>query len=112
MSTLPCQARKAGILFTKEGNCFITISDAAALAKIAATLSEPRAIERLSQISERRIYGCVCFALDYDEQKHSRFSYDYSCYQIEYSRNLIFAVGRRGHGPGVSGPNRPQPRRR
>jgi hypothetical protein len=49
-----CQARKAGILFTKEGN-FTTISDAAALAKIADTLSEPRAIGRLSQICERWI---------------------------------------------------------
>src|SRR6266481_2630629 len=29
-----CQARKASIAFTKEGNCFTTISDAAALAKI------------------------------------------------------------------------------
>ena len=28
-----CQARKAGIAFTKEGNCFTTISDAAGLAK-------------------------------------------------------------------------------
>ena len=88
-----CQARKAGILFTKEGNCFTTVSDAAALAKIADTLSEPRAVGRLSQICERWIYSCVCFALDYDEQKHSRFSYDYSSYQIEYSRNLIFDVG-------------------
>src|SRR5215471_3020841 len=33
------QARKAGIAFTKEGNCFTTISDAAGLAKIADTLS-------------------------------------------------------------------------
>jgi hypothetical protein len=88
-----CQARRAGILFTKEGNCFTTVSDAAALAKIADTLSEPRAVGRLSQICERWIYSCVCFALDYDEQKHSRFSYDYSSYQIEYSRNLIFDVG-------------------
>src|ERR1700739_905177 len=32
-----CQARKAGISFTKQGNCFTTISDAAALAKIADT---------------------------------------------------------------------------
>ena len=39
-----CRARKAGISFTKQGNCFTTISDAAALAKIADTLSEPRAI--------------------------------------------------------------------
>src|SRR6516162_5498373 len=39
-----CQARKAGIAFTKEGNCFTTISDAAGLAKIAETLSEHRAV--------------------------------------------------------------------
>jgi hypothetical protein len=50
-----CQAGKAGITFTKEGNCFTTISDAAGLAKIADTLSEPRAIGRLrtSSLSSR-----------------------------------------------------------
>jgi hypothetical protein len=37
-----CQARKAGIRFTKEGNCFTHISDAAGLAKIADTLSGQR----------------------------------------------------------------------
>src|SRR5690348_11120609 len=82
-----CQARKAGITFTKEGNCFTTISDAAGLAKIADTLSEDRAIGRLSQVCERWIYACVCFALDFDEQKRSGFRYQ-SNYQIEYSRNL------------------------
>jgi hypothetical protein len=70
-----CQARKAGITFTKEGNCFTTISDAAGLAEIADTLSEPRAIGRLSQVCERWIYDCVCFALDFDEQKRSGFRY-------------------------------------
>jgi hypothetical protein len=90
-----CQARKAGITFTKEGNCFTTISDAAGLAKIADTLSEPRAVGRLSQVCERWIYRCVCFALDFDEQKRSGFRYQYSNYQIEYSRNLVFQVG--GH---------------
>jgi len=99
-----CQARKAGIAFTKEGNCFTTISDAAGLAKIADTLSEPRAIGRLSQVCERWIYHCVCFALDFDEQKRSGFRYQYSNYQIEYSRNLVFEGGR-AHGPGVSGPH-------
>jgi len=60
-----CQARKAGIAFTKEGNCFTDISDAAGLAKIADTLSEQRAIGRLSQVCERWIYTtCLCFALD------------------------------------------------
>src|SRR5437899_2332647 len=89
-----CQARKASIAFTKEGNCLTTISDAAGLAKIADTLSEHRAIGRLSQVCERWIYTCVCFALDFDEQKRSGFHYQYSNYQIEYSRNLVFEVGR------------------
>ena len=91
-----CQARKAGISFTKEGNCFTDISDAAGLAKIADTLSEQRAIGRLSQVCERWIYStCLCFALDFEEQRRSGFRYHYSTYQIEYSRNLVFAVG--GH---------------
>ena len=90
-----CRARKAGLRFTKQGNCFTTISDAAGLAKIADTLSEPRAIGRLSQVCERWIYSCLCFALDFDEQKRSGFRYQYSGYQIEYSRNLVFEVG--GH---------------
>jgi hypothetical protein len=89
-----CQARKAGIGFTKEGNCFTHISDAAGLAKIADTLSEPRTVGRLSQACERWIYtACLCFALDLEEQKRSRFHYQYSNYQVEYSRNLIFEVG-------------------
>src|SRR5690348_7290108 len=37
--------------------------------------------------------SCVCFALDFDEQKRSGFRYQYSNYQIEYSRNLVFEVG-------------------
>ncbi len=91
-----CQASKAGIDFTKEGNCFTHISDAAGLTKIADTLSEPRTIGRLSQACERWIYtACLCFALDLEEQKRSRFHYQYSNYQVEYSRNLIFEIG--GH---------------
>jgi len=57
-------------------------------------LSEPRTIGRLSQVCERWIYtACLCFALDLEEQKRSRFHYQYSNYQVEYSRNLIFEVG-------------------
>ena len=89
-----CQARKAGIHFTKEGNCFTHISDAAGLAKIADTLSGERTIGRLSQACERWIYStCLCFVLDSDEQKQSGFHYQYSNYQVEYSRNLIFEIG-------------------
>jgi len=91
-----CQARQAGISFTQEGNCFTHISDAAGLAKIADTLSGPRSIGRLSQACERWIYTtCLCFALELEEQKKSGFHYQYSNYQVEYSRNLIFEVG--GH---------------
>jgi hypothetical protein len=91
-----CQARKAGIRFTKEGNCFTHISDAAGLAKIADTLSGQRTIGRLSRVCERWIYStCLCFALDLEEQKRSRFHYQYSNYQVEYSRNLVFEIG--GH---------------
>src|SRR3974377_2104238 len=90
-----CQARKAGIGFTKEGNCFTHISDAAGLAKIADTLSGQRMIGRLKRACERWIYTtCLCFALDLEEQKQSGFHYQYSNYQVEYSRNLIFSSGR------------------
>ena len=89
-----CRALRDGIRFTKESNCFTSVSSAADLAKIAETLSDPRTIGRLSQVCERWIYSsCLCFALDMEEQKESGFHYDYSIYQLEYSRNLIFKVG-------------------
>jgi hypothetical protein len=90
-----CQADKAGIRFTKESNCFTQISDAAALARIADTLSGPQTVGRLCQVCERWIYSsCLCFALELEEQKRSGFHYQYSNYQVEYSRNLIFTSGR------------------
>ena len=64
------------------------------MAKIADTLSDQRTIGRLSEVCERWIYTtCLCFALDLDEQKQSGFYYQYSNYQVEYSRNLIFEIG-------------------
>jgi len=90
-----CQAKKAGLEFAKEGNCFTHISDAARLAQIADTLCSPDIIGRLSQVCERWIYSaCLCFALDAAEQERSGFHYEYSVYQGEYSRNLLFARGR------------------
>jgi hypothetical protein len=90
-----CQAAKAEIRFTKEGNCFTQISDAAGLARIADTLSGQQAIGRLQSVCERWIYSsCLCFALELEEQKRSGFHYQYSNYQVEYSRNLIFSSGR------------------
>jgi hypothetical protein len=89
-----CRARKTGIGFNKEGNCFTTISKPADLAKVADTLSDPRTVGRLRQVCERWIYtSCLCFGLDLEEQRQSGFVYQYSVYQVEYSRNLMFRVG-------------------
>ena len=90
------QGAKAGIHFTKEGNCFTHISDAAGLAKIADTLAEESEIGRLRQARERWICStCLCFGLDREEQQRSGFAYPYSNFQIEYNRNLLFEIGGR-----------------
>jgi hypothetical protein len=87
-------AQPAGIGFTKEGNCFTAVADPQALAQVADTLSQDAAVGRLSQVCDRWIYtACLCFGLDQDEQARSGFRYNYSVFQVEYSRNLIFRVG-------------------
>jgi hypothetical protein len=88
------RADKAGIGYRKEGNCFTIVEDPARLARVAEALSRPAAIGRLRQVCDRWIYSSVlCFALDLDEQKAAGARYDYSVYQVEYSRNLLFADG-------------------
>ena len=87
-------ARAAGIGYTKEGNCFTQTGDPERLAQIADTLSQAGIVGRLIQVIDRWIYtACLCFALNLDEQQRSGFVYDYSIYQAEYSRNLLFASG-------------------
>jgi hypothetical protein len=89
-----CAAHEAGIGFVKEDNCFTRVDDPAGLARIAETLSSPEAVGRLGQVINSWIYtACLCFGLDLAEQERSRFVYSYSVYQVEYSRNLIFASG-------------------
>src|SRR6204780_4664749 len=90
-----CQAQNAGVGFTKQDNCFTTIANAAELARVADTLSQNEPTGRLRQLCERGIYTtCLCFALDPEEQERSAFHYQYSVYQMEYSRNLLFQSGR------------------
>jgi hypothetical protein len=89
-----CQANARHLTFTKEGNCFTQIADAADLASIADTLSEVRTVGRLIQVCDRWIYSaCLCFALSIEEQERTGFHYAYSVYQLEYSRNLLFHRG-------------------
>jgi hypothetical protein len=89
-----CAGQKAGLGLAKEGNCFTWVSKPERLAQIADTLSQPGTIGRLSQVIDRWIYtACLCFGLGLDEQQQSRFVYNYSIYQVEYSRNLVFHSG-------------------
>jgi len=45
----------------------------------------------VNQVCERWIYStCLGFALDVQEQQRTGFHYQYSIYQVEYSRNLLF----------------------
>jgi hypothetical protein len=89
-----CQARRAGIAFTKTDNCFTAVTDLVGLAQIADALSQHAAGGRLGQVCGRWIYtACLCFALDHDEQRRSGFGYAYSIFQVEYRRNLLFRVG-------------------
>jgi len=89
-----CQAKKEGLAFTKESNCFTEITDTVRLAKIADTLCSPNMIGRLSQVGDRWIYSaCLGLALDLAEQEQSGFQYEYSVFQTEYSRNLLFMRG-------------------
>jgi hypothetical protein len=90
------QAAAAGIAFGKVGNCFTAVADPAGVARIADALSRNAAVGRLGQVCQRWIYtACLCFGLDLDEQHRSGFAYGLAVYQLEYSRNLIFADGAR-----------------
>jgi hypothetical protein len=90
-----CGARRAGIPFGKQGNCFVHTPDGAGLRKVADTLSEAETEGRLRQLCNRWIYStCLIFGLDLEEQERSGFEYQYSTYQLEYSRNLRFHSGK------------------
>jgi hypothetical protein len=88
------RARRKTIATVKEGNCFVGGSDFPALDRLADALCDAHAIGRLTKVCDRWVYSsCLCFALDRDEQQRSGFRYQYSCYQLEYSRNFLFARG-------------------
>ena len=77
--------------FEKQGNCFIQYADGQTLTRHADTCTYKG---RLEKVCDRWIYRCFWFALDYDEQKRSKLRFEYSIYQVEYSRNFRFQRGR------------------
>ena len=86
---------KTSHLLVKEGNCFVGGSDLAGLNRLAEQLDGTRGLAQLAHVVDRWVYSaCLCFALNREQQKRSGFRYAYSCYQLEYSRNLLFKSGR------------------
>lgn len=78
----------------KSGNCFIEGSDFAAVNRLARRLTLAPAIGCLREVCDRWIYSnALIFALTLEEQKRSRFAYQYSVFQLELSRNLLFQRG-------------------
>ena len=88
------EARRQHLTVVKNGNCFVEGSDIVAVNRLGARLHRARAIGRLREVCERWIYSsCLIFALTREEQQRSRFAYQYSVFQLELSRNLLFQRG-------------------
>lgn len=111
-------AARQGTHFPKEGNCFTDIIGQADVCRQAAAsrcnnaigpltiegekpnltqltdaLCSQNTVGSLRQVCDRWLYSCLHFGLALEEQRHSRFQYDYSLFQVEYSRNLLFERG-------------------
>jgi hypothetical protein len=88
------QAVRQKVTVAKSGNCFVEGSDFAQVNRLAALLQRESAIGKLAAVCERWIYSsALCFALTREEQQRSGFQYQYSVFQLELSRNLLFARG-------------------
>jgi hypothetical protein len=88
------QARRKRLAVIKDGNCFIEGSDFPAIDRLATEFNRCATITSLHQLCERWIYStCLCFALPAEERRRSHFSYQYSIFQLELSRNLLFWRG-------------------
>ena len=88
------QARRKRVTVVKDGNCFIEGSDFSAISRLGAQFHHSDTTARLHQLCERWIYStCLCFALPDEDRKRSHFQYQYSVFQLELSRNLLFWRG-------------------
>ena len=88
------QAGNAGVPCGVAGNAFTQVPEPDPLAAVADTFSEERMIGRLAAACDRWISSCcLCFGLHSEDQERTGFRYQYSVYQLEYSRNLLFRDG-------------------
>ena len=85
------QARRQNLRVAKDGNCFVEGTDYPAVNRLAAQLSAPDLGQRLEALCARWLYSaCLCFALPVAEQERTGFHYEYSIWQLEWSRNFLF----------------------
>ena len=78
----------------QEWKRFIAGRNFEAINRLAPGLNCAPAIEHLRNVCERWIYSsALVFALSADEQQRSGFNYQYSVFQLELSRNLLFKRG-------------------
>ena len=88
------QARRTRVTVVKDGNCFIEGSDFSAISRLGAKFHHSDTTAQLHQLCERWIYStCLGFALPDEDRKRSHFQYQYSVFQLELSRNLLFWRG-------------------
>jgi hypothetical protein len=88
------QAKRKRVVAIKDGNCFIEGSDFSAICRVASGFNRVETIAALRRLCERWIYTtCLCFALPHEDRKRSGFCYQYSVFQLELSRNLLFWRG-------------------
>ena len=84
-------AQRRGVALAKAGNCFVAGADFARVERLAAAVRGPATMTELAALCERWLYStCLCFALTREEQRCCAFKYDYSLFQLELSRNLLF----------------------
>ena len=88
------EARRKRVAAVKDGNCFIEGSDFSAISRLGTEFNRSDTATRLRQLCERWIYSvCLCFALSNEDRNRSRFQYQFSVFQLELSRNLLFWRG-------------------
>ena len=85
-------AAALGLKCRMDGNCFIEGSDLNDISVLGNDLAD--SAMDIQNVADRWIYTCcLCFGLSKAEQELTRFKYNYSVFQMEYSRNYVFKSG-------------------
>ncbi len=87
------QALQQNVSVVQQGNCFVQVPPGPELVQLSQTFLAEVFVQRLTAVCDRWIYSCIEHAITAEDRRRTRFRYDYSTYQLEYSRNLLFQSG-------------------